>query len=283
MLDVLVAEPVVRLIVLPIVGTIVLATALRWIGGASRGEALAGGAAAIVFAWSAAYELGVPLYPPAVDDNGLFYILALALLVGMAIDVWVPEDVPWLRHGETALAFLFGCGVVVWLRATVDVWTVFLLAGWMILALRVRHVADEDTPTAWALLAFVGAGIALAAWSAELDGERGLMLACASAIGGNFLFAWIAGVRRLGTTVLLSVGGMLLILAVRLIEITTSLTPALLILGFVLFADAPARRLLGRRLPRLGWAVPILAALAALLPLGLAALAAYIGVNFEAA
>jgi len=276
------AEPVVRLIALPAGVSLILATLLRWIGAGGRAARLAGAVPAIVFAWIAAFELGVPLYPPVADDNGLFYLIAAALGVGISLDLWRGEDDAPIRPLEAALALAFALGAAAWLRGALDAWTALLVAGWMIVVLRLRFVANADAPTASALLALAGAGLSLSASTAGLEGERDLALAFASAAAGHFILAWLSSSAPFGATLMLSGGGALLILAVRLFETTHALAPALLILGFVFFADDPFRRLLGRRLTRLAWAMPAFAALAALLPLGLAALAAYVGVNFEA-
>ena len=58
------ADPVIRLIAAPMITSLILAGVIRWIGAGGRGEQIAGGAVAVVFAWAAAFELGVPLYPP---------------------------------------------------------------------------------------------------------------------------------------------------------------------------------------------------------------------------
>jgi hypothetical protein len=276
------AEPVVRLIALPAVASLIFAALVRWIGSDSAGARIAGAVPAVVFAWIAAFELGVPLYPPIADDNGLFYMIAAALVLGIAVDLWRAEDGGPVRPMEAALALAFGLGAVGWLRGAIDAWTAILVAGWMIVVLRIRFAANNDTPTAVAFLPLAGAGLAVLAWSAGLEGERDLALAFASASAGYFLFNWIVPSLPFGATLLVSGAGTLFILAVRLFETTQALAPALLILGFVFFADDPFRRILGRRLLRLAWAMPLFAAFASLLPLGLAALAAYIGVNFEA-
>lgn len=276
------AEPVVRLIALPAGATLILAALLRWIGGEERGGRLAGAAPAIAFAWIAALELGVPLYPPAADDNGLFYLIAAALVVGMVLDLWRDESDTAIRPLEAALALAFGIGATGWLRGALDAWTALLTAGWMIVVLRLRFVAKDDAPTSAALLMLASTGLYLSAWAAGLEGERDLALAFASAAAGYFLLSWISPSLAFSASSMLAGAGVLLILAVRLFETTHALAPALLIVGFVFFADDPFRRTLGRRLTRLAWAMPALAAVASLLPLGLAALAAYVGVNFEA-
>jgi hypothetical protein len=278
-MNALLADPLVRLIAAPLVATLLLAGLIRWIGADGRGEQIAGGAVAIVFAWFAAFELGAALYPPAAEDNALVYLIAAALVVGMPFDFWRPEHAPAARHAEAGIALLFGLAAIVWLRGAIDVWTGLILIGWGIIVLRIHFVAANDAPTAAVCLILGAAGLAAAAWAAGLEGERDLALALASAAAGYFLLNWLDREMRFGATLVLGGLGALLVLAVRLIETTQSIAPALVILGFVFFADAPVRRLVGRR--RAPRALPLLTALAALLPIVLAALAAYIGVNFE--
>ncbi len=180
------------------------------------------------------------------------------------------------------MALLFGLVTVVWLRGTIDAWTGVILIAWGIVVLRIHFVAASDAPTAAALLALAAVGIGVAAWASGLDGERNLAFALASAATGYFLLNWLDPTMRFGATLVLGALGALLVLTIRLLESTQAILPALMILGFVFFSDAPARRFLGHSINRWRWAIPLFAALASMLPIGLAALAAYIGVNFEA-
>jgi hypothetical protein len=276
------AEPLVRLAALPAFASLVLAALIGWIGRDGRSGRLAGAAPAIAFSWIAAHEIGVALFPPVADDNGLFYVIAGALALGIAFDLWLGDEKRALRPLEAGFALAGGLAAVSWLRDTLVAWTVLLVAGWMVVVLRTRFVARTDPATASLLVALGGAGLALTAWASGLNGEHDLALAFACAAAGYFILNWIAPSLPFGTTALFAGGALLLILAVRLFETTQALAPALSILGFVFFADDPFRRLLGKRFGRMAWALPAFTTLAALLPLGLAALAAYVGVNFEA-
>jgi len=276
------ADPVVRLIVAPLVAVLMLGGLIRWIGAGERGEQIAGAAVPVVFAWVAAFELGAPLFPPSADDNSILYLLAAGVLIGLPFELLRIDHTPQARHAEAGVALLFGLAAVVWIRDIIDIWTAIVVIAWGIVVIRVHLVAAADAPTASCTLAVAATGLGAAAWASGLEGERDLAFALSSAAGGFFLLHWLNPAMRFGAVLILGGLGALLILAIRLFSATHAIAPALLILGFVFFADAPARRLLGRRIVRLRWALPIFAALASLLPIGLAALAAYIGINYEA-
>ena len=78
----------IRLIALPLVLSFMLAAALRAVGRTEHGPSLAGASIAIAFAWSAAAELGAPLFPPAASDNALFYLMGAALVLAVPFDLF---------------------------------------------------------------------------------------------------------------------------------------------------------------------------------------------------
>jgi hypothetical protein len=276
------ADPVVRLIVAPLIAVLVLGGLIRWVGTGERGEQISGAAVPVVFAWVAAFELGAPLYPPSADDNSIMYLLAAGVLIGLPFELLLAQETPQARHAEAGVALLYGLAAVGWIRGVIDISTASVVIAWGIVVIRMHLVAAADAATASSLLAVAAGGLGAAAWASGLEGERDLAIALASAASGYFVLHWLNPAMRFGAILVLGGLGALLILTVRLLAATQAIAPALLILGFIFFADAPARRLLGRRIVRLRWAMPIFAALASLLPIGLAALAAYIGVNYEA-
>lgn len=278
-------DPIIRFFAIPFVASLVLASLIRWVGSHGRGEQAAGASVGIVFAWAAAYELGPQIWPPSADDNNMFYMIAAGLLIGVTFDfarsAFVgKKETPRVRYVEMALALLFGLAASIWGRGHLDWWTFMLVAAWGIVALRITIVAQDNSPVAAAMLASAAAGLSAVAWAAGL--ETNLAFQFAAAAGGYFLLNWIDPRLRFGMTMILTGAGALMLVGLRLSNTTYAVAPSLLILGFVFFADAPVRRLFGtRKLPE-RWLMPILTALASLLPIALAALAAHIGVNYEA-
>ena len=273
-------DPIVRYFAIPFVATLILAGLIRWVGAGNRGEQTTGAALGIVFAWTSAYELGAILFPPSGDDNNMFYMIAAGLLIGVPIDFLrtkIERNMPRLDLG---IAIFFGLGAVYSLRIAFDIWTLVLLGAWVTVVARLYVVAKDASPVASAMLALAAAGLGAAAWAAGLETTLAFQLAAAAA--GYFVLNWINPTMRFGMTLMLTGAGALLVTGVRLAMSTHAMVPALLILGFIFFSDAPVRKLLADRKGRRRWLIPVLAAVASLLPSVLAALAAHVGVNFEA-
>ena len=273
-------DPIVRSFAIPFAASLILAGLIRWVGAGNRGEQVAGAAVGIVFAWTSAYELGAILFPPSADDNNMLYMIAAGLLIGVPVDFFrarIERSMPRLDLG---IAMFFGLGVIYSLRITFDIWTLLLLGAWIVVVARLHVVARNAAPVASAMLALAAGGLGAAAWAAGLETNLAFQLAAAAA--GYFVLNWLDPTMRFGATLMLTGAGALLVTAVRLATSTHAMMPALLILGFIFFVDTPVRKMLGDRKGQRRWLMPLLAAAASLLPIALAALAAHVGVNFEA-
>lgn len=274
-------DPLVRHLAIPFAASLLLAALIRWVGANGRGEQVCGASIGIVFAWAAAYELGPALIPPSADDNNMFYMIAAGLLIGVPFDFLRRGDGPAVRYSELAIVLLFGVAASIWGHGRLDKWTFLILAAWTVIVLRIRFVAAKDTSVASAMLTSCAAGLSAAAWSAGLETHLAFQFTAASA--AYFVLNWLDRELRFGLTLILTGAGALMLIGLRLSTTTYTVVPSLLILGFVFFADAPVRRMLGNRKLPLHWIMPILTAIASLLPIALAALAAHIGINYEAA
>ncbi len=273
-------DPIVRSFAIPFAASLILAGLIRWVGAGNRGEQVAGAAIGIVFAWTSAYELGAILFPPSADDNNMFYMIAAGLLIGVPMDLLrakIDRSMPRLDLG---IAMFFGLGAIYSLRIAFDIWTLLLLGAWITVVARLHVVAQTSAPLSSAMLALAAAGLGTAAWAAGLENHLAFQLSAAAA--GYFVLNWIDPTLRFGTTLMLTGAGVLLVTAVRLVTSTHAVMPALLILGFIFFVDAPVRKMLGDGKGRRQWLAPLLAAAASLLPIALAAIAAHVGINFEA-
>ena len=278
-------DPIVRLFAMPFAASLLLAALIRWVGSQGRGDQAAGASVGIVFAWAAAYELGPQIWPPSADDNNMFYMIASGLLIGIPFDLLRrtfvgKKETPRVRYAELAIALLFGIAASIWGRGYFDWWMLLLVAAWGTVALRITFVAADDAPIASAMLASAAAGLSAVAWAAGL--ETNLAFQFAAAAAGYFVLNWLDPRLRFGMTLILTGAGALMLVGLRLSNTTYAVAPSLIILGFVFFADAPVRKLFETRKPLDRWLLPILTAVASLLPIALAALAAHIGVNYEA-
>ena len=282
MLQALFDQTWLRLIALPFAVCFLLAAALRRVGRSDQhGASLAGAAIAIAFAWSAAAELGAPLFPPTASDNALFYLMAAALVLAMPFDLFTsPQSTP-TRYAEAAVAILFGLGASIWMRGEADLWTGLVLICWSVVVVLLHRLA-EAPPLAAAALVLTALGLAATAWAANLSLERNLAFALASAAAGYFVLSLIDRGMAFAAAAVLGGAGALMVLALRLVTLSDALIPSIIIVGFIYFADTPLAFLFAGRPELKRWLMPFLIAALALLPIGLAALAAYIGIGYEA-
>lgn len=270
--------PIYRLLVIPLVSAALLTGVIKFSGPNKIGERMIGAAVGIAFAWAAALTLGMPEFPPARDDGGVFYVILAALVIGILLDLFLPPSRDSPRLIEFAILILFGLAIIVWLRNDFDLTTVPLFVAWGFVTLRLRHIASEPTVPILMLI-MMALGLGFVAWTADLPLQQDLAIILASAVGGIYLWFILFPQLALGASLFLVAGGTFLFLSLRLIIEFPSLSIAILLLGFILFSDSFLRQLpLHRRLKKRSLFI-LFQAILSLLPIGLAVAAAFIGVK----
>lgn len=238
--------------------------------GAERGRTLAG--LGLTFGALAGWisVRGLPTPPTSLADIAVYGLLG-ALVVGGVLE-GAALRMRWLAWPIAAYALLclwvgLGSPVMVVSRA-MGIGAVLLAVGWAVVLFRLYRVAAREDAEAWALIASLGAGLALVAWASGNHAQiiPGLGLAFA-AVGA----AVVALPFKLpfGVAALLGSGGAVMWIVQALVIPRPTLTAPLAILACGLFAGATARRLpMGARMG------PLWSAILALVPAILAALLA---------
>jgi len=274
----LLETPLLRLLIIPLASAALLTGIIKFSGPKRIGERLTGAAIGVAFAWAAALTLGMPEYPPARDDGAVFYVVIGALIVGILLDLFLPPSRDSNRLIEFSILIVFGLTLIVWLRNDFDLTTVPFFIAWGIVSLRLRHVAAEPGVPVLMLMT-MALGLGLVAWAAELPNHQDLAIILACALGGIFPWYLLRPQLPMGASLFLIAGGILLFLSLRMLIESPSLSPAILLLGFILFADSFLSHLpLPPRWKKRAFLILILAALS-LLPIGLAVVAALISVK----
>lgn len=278
------ADPLIRLVVAPLLFSAALAGLIRLAGRVGAGRRAAGASVAIAFVWLCALLLGLPEFPPTADGASIVYTVAAGLLIGAAFD---------LTDGQPAMvdiaAWAVGIALPIvaswWLAGApplVDTGTAPLTSAtltavaWLIAELRLRRLA-EDSRIGTVMLAMAALGLGVVAWVAGAEIERGLGIGLASAFAGFLVWNWPRARFAFGYALMFGGGAALFATAQRLAAGPGTLAPALILLMFVFFADSVSWRL--RRGSDTAWRLlyPLVIAGLALLPVLLAAAAALIG------
>ena len=239
------SHPLVQTIAIPIVLAFVVAGLLRLVAGHERGRGLA--AVGVGLGMLAAYgaTFGIPDFPPVGSTNKLFYVVVVALAVGLLCDVarW-----PVTANGTLAALAARGGGLWIggakvldepwpWGLVVVIVVAVGAGAAWRL----ARH---RENPTEGGVMVLVAAiAISGAAFLANTASSAQLAGATAAALGGFLLWNWPKARFPLGGGALLPAMALLTALAVQMVLFTRIEAYALVPLALVFVADHGARRL----------------------------------------
>lgn len=278
------ADPLIRLVVAPLLFSAVLTGAIRFAGRVGAGRRAAGASVAIAFVWLCALLLGLPEFPPAADGSAIVYAVAAGLLIGAAFDL-ADGHTPTVDVAAWAIGIGFPVAASWWLAGApplVDTGAAPLTnatltaVAWLIAELRLRRLA-EDSRIGTVMLAMAALGLGSVAWIAGAEVERGLGIGLAAAFAGFLVWNWPRARFAFGYALMLGGGAALFATAQRLATGPGTLAPALILLMFVFFADSVSWRF--RRGSDAAWRVlhPLVIAGLALLPVILAAAAALIG------
>jgi hypothetical protein len=286
-------NPAIRIFVGPLLGALALGLVLRLAGGAGSGRRIAGAGIGLAFAWSAAMVFGAPAIPPAPGPDALVSAVAVGLIGGILFDVYGTGEgsggrlAGWPGWLEWGLILAFGAGWTAWLLDGFGPEVPVIMALWGLMVFRLRRVFATDVDVLagdalapLAMLMMTAAGLGLIAAAANLEISRDLSLALAAGIAGFALLSMFDRSLRFGLTPVLGAGGGILMIAVRMTDAAPFLIPAVVILGFILFADSSFRQPALARFAAFRWGRFGLIALGGTVPIALAAAAALIGAGF---
>ncbi|MEK9677896.1 MAG: hypothetical protein VW169_05825 [Rhodospirillaceae bacterium] len=264
-----------RLLALPIAATLIAALLLKIAtrsGSASRLETAAVG---VALAWILSLTLGAPQFPPPRDGAGVAYFVIGGLVAGAMIDYVLPMIKAANRLWETGLDLAVWLFLIWWMRNGIDVIGLAAFAAWGLAMVRLRR-AEPSPLNAHTMAVAAAAGLAIIAWIGDSVVDRDIATGLAIAL----LTYLVWQIFLLGATAgfALMWGGYMGIgiIGLRLLETSESLGVALILLGFIFFADTAAEKLpLPQRLA--GWVrPPVSIFILSCLPLILAAIATFV-------
>ncbi len=280
-------EPWFGLYLAPFLGVAVLTGLIKLTAKGGTGfdpsRSLPGASVGIAFAWVCAVVLGTPVFPPVPGSGSIISITAAMLVLGVCLDFFLPIQNLNFRLWETIIVIIAGTALIAWLRAGLDLWAVFLLLGWGILAFRLLKVGARNRigmSSATAMMVMAAIGIAGVSAIAGLPADNDIALGLAASVLGFFVWNWPRSRFIFGFSLLLAGGGALLIMAVRMLEQSAAFSPSLILVGFVFFADTAVDRIPLPAILKRQAAIPLTIAVFSILPISLAAVAALISVEY---
>lgn len=275
--------PAVHFFLLPFLGTVLITGLIRFIGRESSGLNLANASVGAGFTWVGAFILGTPLFPPAFNSSAILSATVCLLAIGIIFDLWISNTTKVGRLLETSIIILGGIAIAAWMRGGIDFWTAPILLGWGAALFSLQRISanrEFGAGSGALMLALGSLGLFLIAWISDIADEQNLSLGLSAAAFGFAVWNWPKPRLFFGRSILLAGGGSLCMIALRLIEQAPPLIPAVVIVGFILFADRavghiPQSFKLANRLPASLKFITL-----AIIPLVLAALATLIATEF---
>jgi hypothetical protein len=275
-------HPIFQSGILPVFVAFVLTGAIRMVGGAERGPALAGASVGLAAILAYVVILAWPAWPPGQSIQKLAYVVAAGLGLGVLADA-----VPVPRGVRRALVILVPLIGLAWLaepvlRAGPDLADSAVLGTMALAALVVgwrliRREGEADLTSAIQIGA-AAIGLALIALLGATASVFQLALALGAATGGFALWNWPLMRFPAGASLLLGAGGAFIAIAGLLVLFTEASRVALALLMLVFFTDTITAgvRVGGGPLGRV-LAPVITAAAAAILVLAATAVAVVLG------
>ncbi len=228
--------PLITFCLLPLVATVLMATAIRFFGGRLTNDRLVSASAGVGIVWVTVLVLGMPGFPTPPSGEALPVILLAGLVLGSLMDQFLP-----VFHGrasilDTVLDFVFAIGAIAWFRNELDLWSIVIFLAWGALQIQLRRCKGKNTIPAIMML-LSAAGLVLVAWTGNAQSERDLALGVLSVTLG--LSVWLCLNRSLPFGFGYLWGGFTaqLLIALRMIESNPALAAPIAVLGFIFYAD----------------------------------------------
>lgn len=242
-------DPFNRAILIPLIGSLVLTTLIRIVGGSEFGPRFAAASVAVAYLWATGMVLGIPEFPPRFGEAAIAYLVVIAWLAGLARDL-LHRDAKRGIWSELVLILICGAGAVYWLWGglstdlikTLGQLTALVL--WLIVTARIRWTAREArTPTL--MIVAIALGLALVGLLAVLPLGRDLAAGIMAAAAG-FLVLLLVGIRLHFTSSFLLPSMIALLAAGHRLTVAAEISGVtLLFLGLIPFADTVSRRIKG--------------------------------------
>jgi len=264
-----------RLLALPIAATLIAALLLRITTRSDSASRLESAAVGVAFAWIVSLTVGVRHFPPPRDGSGIAYLVIGGLVAGAVIDYVLPTIKAANRLWETGLDLVVWLFLIWWIRGGIDVIALVAFAAWSLAMVRLRR-AEASPPNAHTTAIAAAAGLAVVAWIGDSLIDRDMAAGLAVVLLAYLVWQIFLPGATAGFALMW--GGYMGIglISLRLLEISESLGLALIVLGFMFFADTAAEKLpLPQRIA--GWIKPpVTIFFLSCLPLILAAIAAFV-------
>ena len=287
MLDIF-QDPLYRAAILPFGGTVILALVVRVLGGADLGRHYTGAVVGAVFLWVCGMVLGIPEFPPRADSSAVAYILLIAWVLGLGLDL-LERLGYWNSTFEFVILAILGAGIIWWLngadlefltRGTEGLTAAIIYMVWLLLAGRFRTVS-KDAHIPAIMMTITATGVGIAAWIAVLPADSELAFGLASALLGFFVLNLPGGRNPFSSSLLLAGSAALLVISIRLLQTVDISGIALLILVLIGYADTVSKHAdFGPR-----FAQPVIKILALILlsaiPVALTAAATLVEMQFQ--
>jgi hypothetical protein len=275
--------PILNILFPPFFGTIVLTGLIYLIGRQGSGKFLANASVGISFAWFCSFIIGTPDFPPEFNNSGIISAAICLLTIGTILDFYLYKNIKLQRPTKYIPLVISGIVITIWMRNSVDFWSILHVLGWITIMFSLQHVSEKKyfgSRVSTLLLALTSFGLGLIAWISDIAIEPILTFGLSAIFFGFLICNYIMPKLCFGSSILFAGAGSLYMLAMRVAEQALALVPAIILLGFILFiANTAEQSLTNLKIIRL---LPnsIKIIILAIFPLMLSVLATIIATEF---
>jgi len=274
---------ITQALVLSFFGTAALTGLIFIIGRKKSGLFLASSSVGVGFIWFSAFILGTPDFPPEYNSTAILSASASLLVIGILIDYLLVERKKIYRPLVILINLLIGVSITVWMRSGFDLWSIPILLGWCVIAFGLQRISTDQqfgSGESTLILIIASFGTGIIAWLSDIVVDRDLAYGLCAISCGFFIFNYPKSRLYFGYSILLTGGGSLYMIAIRLVEQMPPLIPSFIILGFIFFVDV-AGKYVQKNLPQLSL-ITVSAKLISLslFPLALATVITLVAIEF---
>ncbi|MBT5430730.1 MAG: hypothetical protein HOK89_12485 [Rhodospirillaceae bacterium] len=216
--------------------TIVITFIFSAIPQSNKNIKISGVSIGIVFSWFGTFILGTPDLVPRFNSNEIITLSISFLFLGLFLDLN-----PKFNKLFIWIVLIFaGMITIIWMLNEVKFYSIFFLIGWITLQIELQRESIQNNKTistAELILVFSAIGLGLIAWTNNLLVDRDLAFGLSSICSAFYVCSKIRPNILTGFSIILIGGGAVFMIIIRLIEQYPSLTPSIILLGFVLFID----------------------------------------------